>query len=156
MPNTDRLRNAAANVSDKASQAAAALGEGAVRASEELATQVAGEARTVAEETIATRKARAERYLRAVGTAVHAGCHSLEQDGLHATADCTRQAANIIDRMASNIEDVDIRSAAGRVEAFMRARPALSFGAALLLGFTAYQLLASGSKGRTGAETSTH
>jgi hypothetical protein len=158
----EQIKDSASALSERASSAAEAVGERASKAShkvtgmanaasEELATQIASEASSMAEEAIGTRKRRAEHYIGAVGSAIEAGSQSLEKDGLHQTAEYAREAAKYVDGFASQVDRIDISSATGRVEEFMRTRPVVSFGAALLLGFTAYQLLKSRNRPEQGA-----
>jgi len=147
---TEPIRDAANTVTDQAAKAARTLSDGAAKASEHVgraatAAQVASEARVIVDETAQVRTPRAGRYLSSISKAIDAGTESLEKDGLHNTADVTRRTARLVDSAVDEIDGVDVQGATAGIEGFMRSRPLVTFGGALLLGFAGYQLLKGAS-----------
>jgi len=142
---TDQAAKAARTLSDGAAKASEHVGRAATAASEEVAAQVASEARVIVDETAQVRKQRAGRYLSSISKAIDAGTESLEKDGLHNTADVTRRTARLVDSAVDEIDGVDVQGATAGIEGFMRSRPLVTFGGALLLGFAGYQLLKGAS-----------
>jgi hypothetical protein len=113
--------------------AAARQGKSAVKAAEIKARDVADR-----------QKASAAHYLHGVSKAATSGGKALGEEGHHQSAAWLDQAAAELDGWASALEGKSPAEILGEVESFAHRRPAVFFGAALLVGFGAVRFFKSG------------
>lgn len=150
----ERAEQIAGKAGEKIKAAGEEVAEKSRQAAEGVTAQIASETAEAVHDITDPRKKRAGEYLSSVGAAIDAGRDKLEEDGLHVTASVADTTSRQIHSLAEDVDDLDFGGATRKVEDFMRSRPLVSFGAAALLGFAAYQMLKSSDTRRVNTRLS--
>lgn len=149
-----KVKPVAKAAAKRAKSAANKASRTAQNAADDISNLVADEMHQAVDETTRATQNRVEGYLQSLGSAIDQGRRQLDADGYPTTAAYADYAAGQVRAVADNFDTSKVKVATDRVESFMRERPLITVGSAVLLGFAAYQMLKSPRTSSAGKSSS--